>query len=101
MSIKNKIKIYCAMCAVIIMLSGFNVSALKLQSDLSYNFSNTTATEFYNSGTTSSYNITGDMPGYLWDLYDMDPQTVYNSNFGTNIILPGGEFEVFANLNIA
>ena len=91
----NKAKIYCVLCAAIMAMSSFGASALNLQSDLSYNFSNTTSTEYYNSGTTSNYNITEGMPGYVSDLYDMTPQTVYNSDFGTNIILPGGEFDVY------
>lgn len=91
----KKIKVYCTICAVLTALSAVNVSALKLQSDLSYDFSNTSSTEYYNSGTTWDYNITGDMPGYVYDLYDMTPQTVHNSDYGMNIILPGGEFDIY------
>ena len=91
----NRIKIYCASCAIIMAMSSFGASALNLQSDLSYNFSNTNETEYYNSGTISNYNITEGMPGYVSDLYDMTPQPVYNSDYGTNIMLPGGEFDVY------
>lgn len=93
----NKIKVYCAVCAVFIALSTLSASAAvpNLTSDLSYNFSTKSNEELYNSGTTSSYNITEGMPGYVYDLYDMTPQPVYNSDYGTNIILPGGEFDVY------
>ncbi|MCL2775090.1 MAG: class D sortase [Oscillospiraceae bacterium] len=92
---KKKIKIYCAVYAIFITIFTFNVSALDLKSDLSYNFSNQTQTEYYNSNTISSYNITGDMPGYVQDLLNTAPQTVYNSEYGTNIILPDCDFDIY------
>ncbi|MCL2774666.1 MAG: sortase, partial [Oscillospiraceae bacterium] len=92
---KKKIKIYCVVCVIFIAIFTLNVSALDLKSDLSYNFSNQMQTEYYNSNTISSYNITGDIPGYVQDLLNTTPQTVYNSDFGINVILPDGDFDIY------
>ena len=91
----NKRKVYCVICALLILLSTYQVAGLNIPSDLSYNFSNENDTEFYNGGTKSGYNITEDTPGYVNDIIDADPQTIYNSDFGTNIILPGGDFDLY------
>ena len=88
----NKPYIYLTVCFILAALMTFQAAAAipGLTSDLSYNFSNPDQTEYYNGGTTQGYNITEDLPGYAYDIIDVTPQTVYNSDFGTNIILPGG-----------
>jgi LPXTG-site transpeptidase (sortase) family protein len=92
-----RVNIYIAVCVILILLFMQQpASAVPgLRSDLSYTFTNQTKTEFYNSGTTQTYNITEDMPGDVFDIIGSEPQTVYNSDFGTNIILPGGDFDVY------
>ena len=92
-----RVNIYIVICVVlaILLIQQQPVSAAPgLRSDLSYNFTNQMQTEFYDSGETNQYNITEGTPGWVTDIIGSEPQTVYNSDFGTNIILPGGSFGV-------
>ncbi|MDL2248840.1 class D sortase [Tyzzerella sp. OttesenSCG-928-J15] len=61
--------------------------AYALTSDLQYNYKTVGETEFYNTGI-QSFNYNGDVPDYLYDLYEMTPQHPYNSDNGANIIVP-------------
>ena len=58
-----------------------------LQSDLGYKFKTENKDEFYN--TCEIYlNFDGAIPDFLLDIYDFTPQTLYNSEYGVNIVLP-------------
>ena len=87
-----RVKIYIAICVIIVILSTQQVSAMPgvRSGDLSYTFTNRNQTEFYNSNTTQIYNITEGLPSFIFDIIGPTPQPVHNSEFGINIVLPGG-----------
>ncbi len=64
-------------------------TSYELDSDLSYNYKGVDEPEFYNNGSTD-YNYQGAMPYYLQQIYGINSQSVYNSNFGSNIVEANG-----------
>lgn len=56
-----------------------------LNSDYKYNFEPTEEPEFYNSGSLK-YNYHGKLPNYINQMYGVNNNSLYNSNFGTNVI---------------
>ncbi len=54
-------------------------------SDLNYKYEGAKESEFYNH-TGTAYNYNGAMPEYLKQMYGTGGQSVYNSNFGSNIV---------------
>ena len=93
-----RINIYIAVCVILIILLAQPASAVPgLKSDLSYTFSNRTQTEFYTGGNAPKYNITERTPGRVFEITDSGSQTIYNSDFGTNIIMPNGVFDAAVN----
>ena len=52
-----------------------------------YEFATVNTEEFYVAGTTA-VTYDGAIPGYVQNLYDFTPQTVYNSEYGATIIAP-------------
>ena len=66
---------------------GFCVPAYALDSDLSYNYKTENQEEFVIVGK-SNINIQGEIPDYLRDIYDVSPQTVYDSEYGVNVVEP-------------
>ena len=66
---------------------GFCVPAYALDSDLSYNYKTENQEEFVIVGK-SNINIQGEIPDYLRDIYDVSPQTVYDSEYGANVVEP-------------
>ncbi len=64
-------------------------TSYELDSDLSYNYKGVDEPEFYDSGSTA-YNYQGAMPYYLQQIYGVNSQSVYNSNFGSNIVEANG-----------
>ena len=67
--------------------SFFCVPAYALDSDLSYNYKTENQEEFVIVGK-SNINIQGEIPDYLRDIYDVSPQTVYDSEYGANVVEP-------------
>ena len=65
----------------------FSVPAYALDSDLSYNYKTENQEEFVIVGK-SNINIQGEIPDYLRDIYDVSPQTVYDSEYGANVVEP-------------
>ena len=65
----------------------FCVPAYALDSDLSYNYKTENQEEFVIVGK-SNINIQGEIPDYLRDIYDVSPQTVYDSEYGANVVEP-------------
>ena len=92
-SIRVNIYIAVFVIAVLLLTQPASAAIPGLTSDLSYTFSNQTQTEYYDSGTAVRYNITEGTPGWVFDIIGAEPQTVYNSDFGINIILPSGNFD--------
>lgn len=66
---------------------GFCVPAYALDSDLSYHYKTENPEEFVIVGK-SNINIQGEIPDYLRDIYDVSPQTVYDSEYGANVVEP-------------
>lgn len=66
---------------------GFCVPAYALDLDLSYNYKTENQEEFVIVGK-SNINIQGEIPDYLRDIYDVSPQTVYDSEYGANVVEP-------------
>ncbi len=64
-------------------------TSYELDSDLNYNYKGVEESEFYDSGSTA-YNYQGAMPYYLQQIYGINNQSVYNSNFGSNIVEANG-----------
>lgn len=62
----------------------FSVPAYALDSDLSYNYKTENQGEFVIVGK-SNINIQGEIPDYLRDIYDVSPQTVYDSEYGASV----------------
>ena len=65
----------------------FCTPAYALDSDLSYDFITENEEEFVIVGE-SNINISGQIPDYLYDIYDISPQTVYDSEYGSNVVTP-------------
>ena len=65
----------------------FSVPVYALELDLSYSYKTENTEEFVITGK-SNININGEIPDYLRDIYDVSPQTVYNSEYGSNVIVP-------------
>ena len=65
----------------------FSVPVYALELDLSYSYKTENTEEFVITGK-SNININGEIPDYLRDIYDVTPQTVYNSEYGSNVIVP-------------
>ena len=61
--------------------------AYALDSDLSYDFITENEEEFVIVGE-SNINISGQIPDYLYDIYDISPQPVYDSEYGSNVVTP-------------
>lgn len=65
----------------------FCTPAYALDSDLSYDFITENEEEFVIVGE-SNINISGQIPDYLYDIYDISPQPVYDSEYGSNVVTP-------------
>lgn len=65
----------------------FCTPAYALDSDLSYDFITENEEEFVIVGE-SNVNISGQIPDYLYDIYDISPQPVYDSEYGSNVVTP-------------
>ncbi|HIT73767.1 MAG TPA: sortase [Candidatus Fimicola cottocaccae] len=65
----------------------FSVPVYALELDLGYSYKTENTEEFLITGK-SNININGEIPDYLRDIYDISPQTVYNSEYGSNVIVP-------------
>ena len=65
----------------------FSVPVYALELDLGYSYKTENTEEFVITGK-SNININGEIPDYLRDIYDVSPQTVYNSEYGSNVIVP-------------
>ncbi len=65
----------------------FSVPVYALELDLGYSYKTENTEEFLITGK-SNININGEIPDYLRDIYDVSPQTVYNSEYGSNVIVP-------------
>lgn len=72
---------------IIICIIFFSVPVYALELDLSYSYETENTEEFVITGK-SNININGEIPDYLRDIYDVTPQTVYNSEYGSNVIVP-------------
>ncbi len=71
-----------------VLFGGFPAkTALALDSDLNYSYITENPEEFVIVGKTN-LNFNGAIPDYLRDIYDISPQTVYDSEYGANIIVP-------------
>lgn len=65
----------------------FCTPAYALDSDLSYDFITENEEEFVIVGE-SNINISGQIPDYLYDIYDISPQPVYDSEYSSNVVTP-------------
>lgn len=65
----------------------FCTPAYALDSDLSYDFITENEEEFVIVGE-SNINISGQISDYLYDIYDISPQPVYDSEYGSNVVTP-------------
>ena len=65
----------------------FCTPAYALDSDLSYDFITENEEEFVIVGE-SNINISCQIPDYLYDIYDISPQPVYDSEYGSNVVTP-------------
>jgi len=52
-----------------------------------YRFASENTEEFYNAGITT-VTFDGEIPGYVQEVYDFAPHTIYNSEYGATIITP-------------
>jgi len=52
-----------------------------------YRFTNADTSDFYKPGMTS-VTFDGPIPGWVQEIYDFTPQTVYDSRFGATVIAP-------------
>lgn len=64
-----------------------SVPVYALDSDLNYGYQTENQEEFVKTGK-SNINIQGEIPDYLRDIYDVSPQTVYDSAYGANVVEP-------------
>lgn len=60
-------------------------TSYELDSDLNYKYKGAKESEFYNH-TGKAYNYTGAMQDYMKQIYGTNGQSIYNSNFGSNIV---------------
>ncbi len=107
MKFKNILTRAVAGAILITMATTTQVSAFtsyELDSDLSYNYKGVDDPEFYDSGRldnptsnakhyeqgSTAYNYQGAMPYYLQQIYGVSSHSVYNSNFGNNIVEANG-----------
>ncbi|WP_317854621.1 class D sortase [Chakrabartyella piscis] len=68
------------------------ISAYALGESLEYTYTTENPEEFVIGGT-SFLNFGGEVADYLYDIYDITPQTTYTSEYGTNVIVPSEETE--------
>ena len=74
--------------SITILFGGFPAKmTFALDSDLNYDYITKNTEEFVLVGKTN-LNFNGEIPDYLRDIYDISPQTVYDSEYGANIIVP-------------
>ena len=74
--------------SITILFGGFPAKmTFALDSDLNYDYITKNEEEFVLVGKTN-LNFNGEIPDYLRDIYDISPQTVYDSEYGANIIVP-------------
>ena len=52
-----------------------------------YRFATENTEEFYKTGVTT-VTFDGEIPGYVQEMYDFTPHTIYNSEYGATIITP-------------
>lgn len=79
-------KLVALLMAASTVFGGFSIQpAYALDSDLSYIYKTEQNEEFVITGATT-LNYNGEIPDYLRNIYDFSPQTVYNSEYGSNII---------------
>lgn len=64
-----------------------SVPAYALDLDLNYGYQTENQEEFVKTGK-SNINIQGEIPDYLRYIYDVSPQTVYDSAYGANVVEP-------------
>ena len=79
----NKMKI--ATLLILFSTVNFCVPIYALDSDLGYHYITENTEEFVIAGK-SNINIQGEIPDYLRDIYDVTPQNVYDSRYGTNVV---------------
>ena len=70
----------------VITVFSYATPTFALTSDLQYTFITENKDEFYNRGE-SHLNFNGLIPDFLHDIYDFTPQLVYDSQYGSNIII--------------
>ena len=80
---QNRMSIFLSLLLIFL----FSVPVYALELDLSYSYETENTEEFVITGK-SNININGEIPDYLRDIYDVTPQTVYNSEYGSNVIVP-------------
>ena len=80
---QNRMSIFLSLLLIFL----FSVPVYALELDLSYSYKTENTEEFVITGK-SNININGEIPDYLRDIYDVSPQTVYNSEYGSNVIVP-------------
>lgn len=80
---QNRMSIFLSLLLIFL----FSVPVYALELDLSYSYETENTEEFVITGK-SNININGEIPDYLRDIYDVSPQTVYNSEYGSNVIVP-------------
>lgn len=80
---QNRMSIFLSLLLIFL----FSVPVYALELDLSYSYKTENTEEFVITGK-SNININGETPDYLRDIYDVSPQTVYNSEYGSNVIVP-------------
>lgn len=79
-------KLVALLMATSTVFGGFSIQpAYALDSDLNYSYKTEQNEEFVITGATA-LNYNGEIPDYLRNIYDFSPQTVYNSEYGSNII---------------
>lgn len=84
---RNK-RLVALLMAASTLFGGFSIQpAYALDSDLNYSYITENQEEFVIVGETN-LNFNGAIPDYLRDIYDISPQTVYDSEYGSNIIIP-------------
>lgn len=80
---QNRMSIFLSLLLIFL----FSVPVYALELDLSYSYKTENTEEFVITGK-SNININGEIPDYLRDIYDVSPQIVYNSEYGSNVIVP-------------
>jgi LPXTG-site transpeptidase (sortase) family protein len=80
-----------AVVAAFLILCGASAFAAAFEGVADYYFERAGGSEFYNRGE-QAYNFEGEIPPELRTLYDFAPPTVYNSEYGANVIPPGDGF---------